>query len=104
LSYLGFKGNVELQNFTNIYSFGANLDLAASQERVDEYEERTDCYIVFNLFGQYSFTSGSLIHNVTLNIENLLDTDYRNHLSRIKCILPEPGRNFRLTYKLYYSL
>jgi iron complex outermembrane receptor protein len=99
-----FKGNVELQYFNSIYSFGANLDWAASQERVDVYEERTDGYLVLNLFGQYSINTSSLIHNLTVNIENILDTEYRNHLSRIKSVLPEPGRNFRLTYKLYFSL
>jgi iron complex outermembrane receptor protein len=99
-----FKGNIELMYFNNTYSFGANVDWAASQERVDEYEQRTDGYIVLNLFGQYSLTTNSLIHNFTLNIENVLDTEYRNHLSRIKSVLPEPGRNFRLTYKLYFSL
>jgi outer membrane receptor protein involved in Fe transport len=31
-----------------------------------------------------------------LRVDNLTDAEYRNHLSRIRSILPEPGRNVTL--------
>ena len=56
------------------------------------------------LFAQYSLTAGDMIHNISLSADNLFDTEYRNHLSRIKSILPEAGRNLRLSYKLHFHL
>jgi hypothetical protein len=35
-------------------------------------------------------------------VDNIADTEYRNHLSRVKSIAPEAGRNFRIAYRLTY--
>jgi hypothetical protein len=32
--------------------------------------------------------------------DNLLDAEFRDHLSRIKSIMPEAGRNFRVSLQL----
>ena len=73
-----------------------------TQKRVDEFEEPTDGYFVLNGFGQYAISQSELIHTFSISLDNILNTEYRNHLSRVKSILPEAGRNFRLTYKLYF--
>jgi iron complex outermembrane receptor protein len=39
-------------------------------------------------------------HEVTLRIDNALDTAWRDPLSRIKSVAPQPGRNVSLTYRL----
>ena len=39
---------------------------------------------------------------VVFGVENLFDTTYREHLSRIKAVMPEPGRNMKLLYKLNF--
>ncbi|MBN8585286.1 MAG: TonB-dependent receptor [Ignavibacteria bacterium] len=97
------KGESELNYNTGNFSFGVSSEYASSQQRLDDFEERTAGYIIFGAFGQYTLQSGKLTHSISLNAENLTNRIYRNHLSRIKSILPEPGFNLRLTYKLFFS-
>jgi iron complex outermembrane receptor protein len=98
------KGNVGVSYTTDTWAFGVNGELAAKQNNVDEFEEPTAGYAVFNSFFQYTLNNGKLLHNFTLSVDNIFDKEYRNHLSRVKSILPEAGRNFRLTYKLYFHI
>lgn len=59
----------------------------------------TDGYSTFTVAaGVHWFTWGSL-SSLTLSIENLGDQVYRNHLSRIKELLPEQGRSVNLVYR-----
>jgi len=81
---------------------GIENETASAQKRVDIFELPTAGYFVFNAFTQYSFFTGEVVHNITLNIDNIFNTEYRNHLSRIKVILPEEGRNLRVTYRIYF--
>lgn len=75
---------------------------AARQDRTGDFEEPTDGYaIAFGTVG-YRFLHGTRFHTLTLRVDNLFDTEYREHLSRIKEIMPEPGRNFSLLYRLTY--
>ncbi len=98
------KGRFEVNhNFMEIL-FGLNAEWAAAQKNTDAFEMPTAGYVIYNAYAQYSFSTNSFVHNVSFYIDNLLDTEYYNHLSRVKSILPEAGRNFRLTYKLYFNL
>ncbi|HAX48133.1 MAG TPA: TonB-dependent receptor [Ignavibacteria bacterium] len=96
------KGESGLIFNTGKLSIGVNTEYAASQHRLDDFEQPTAGYIIFGAFAQYILSAGKTVHNISLNAENITDKIYYNHLSRIKSILPEPGINFRLTYKLYY--
>lgn len=96
------KGESELQYNTGNFSLGLSSEYASSQLRLYDFEERTAGYIIFGAFGQYTVQSGKMTHSISLNADNITNRIYRNHLSRIKSILPEPGINFRLTYKFFY--
>ena len=98
------KGDLSAQYSHRGFTLGADLHLADRQDKVDQFEEPTAGYVVFDLRGQYLFNLGGQIHSFNVMLDNLLDTEYRNHLSRIKSILPEAGRSLRLTYKLYFDL
>lgn len=82
----------------NIYS---RVEYNSAQTKTDKFELPTDSYLIANLgmnlstdyFGKYS--------TISITCDNLFNRIYRNHLSRIKQILPEPGRNIRLIYRLY---
>lgn len=76
--------------------------LADEQTRVGEFETKTDGYTLVNASLQYRFDTDQLLHTVTLSGKNLLDTTYRNHLSRIKEVFPEPGRSVSLLYRIYF--
>lgn len=75
---------------------------AAGQERTGEFEDPTDPYRVFDLGAQYHFTTGRFLHTIDFGVENALDATYRDHLSRVKAVMPEPGRNVKLLYKVYF--
>ncbi|HET56599.1 MAG TPA: TonB-dependent receptor, partial [Ignavibacteria bacterium] len=98
------KGNFEFIYFSDHLTIGINSEVAAAQNRVDEFEETTAGYGVLNSFVQYSISNENLLHLFSLSVDNIFNKEYRNHLSRVKSILPEAGRNFRLTYKLYFHL
>ncbi|MBK8946194.1 MAG: TonB-dependent receptor [Ignavibacteriae bacterium] len=98
------KGLLEITYKSDYLNFGVSNEWALAQNNVDEFEEPTKGYFVNNLFLQYSFSLNGLINNISFNVDNIFDQEYRNHLSRVKSILPEAGRNFRLSYKMYFHM
>jgi iron complex outermembrane receptor protein len=83
-----------------------NLHITArfsdDQLRLGEFEEATDGYIVYDAGFQLSFPIWELQHQAVVTVENIFDTEYRQHLSRIKSVMPEPGRNVKLLYRLNF--
>lgn len=75
---------------------------AARQERTGNFEEPTPGYTVGDLSAGVRLLRGSRLHTLTLRLENVFDTTYRNHLARTKEIMPEPGRNLSLLYRLSF--
>jgi iron complex outermembrane receptor protein len=96
------KSLIDLRYRISTWTMGASTELAASQERIDEFETRTAGYAIVNAYIQTVFFTGPLVHNLSLMVDNIADTEYRNHLSRVKSIAPEAGRNFRIAYRLTY--
>jgi iron complex outermembrane receptor protein len=97
-----FKGNIELSYTYDKLKVGTKAKVAAAQKRTGEFETPTDGYTVFNLFSQYRFENWGLLHTVSLNANNIFNTTYRDHLSRIKEIYPQPGRNISMLYRVYF--
>lgn len=56
-------------------------------------------YGTLNVGGGYRWFPGHQAHSVTLMVENVTDELYRNHLSRIKELSPEPGIGITLSYR-----
>ena len=46
--------------------------------------------------------SQKLSEYLSAEFDNLADVEYYNHLSRVKSVMPEPGRNIKLLYKVYF--
>ncbi len=59
----------------------------------------TDGYGIFNAAAGFRWFPGHQAHSITLRLENLTNELYRNHLSRIKELSPEPGFGATLTYR-----
>ncbi len=97
-----FKGHLELIHSGNPMTIGLSAEIARKQDRLDTFEQPTPGYGIINAFIQRNFQSGKLVHSLSLSLDNILDQEYRNHLSRVKSIMPEAGRNVRLTYRVYY--
>jgi len=84
------------------FHFHVTARFSESQTRLGEFEEPTDGYWVYDAGSYLNFSWGQLKNMVVFEIENIFDTAYREHLSRIKSVMPEPGRNVKLLYKLNF--
>jgi len=98
------KGSIELAFENTRWNSGLRSQLVGDQNHVDEFEEPTAGYTTFNWYLQYTGQHAGLTHTVSLSVDNILDEEYRNHLSRIKSIMPEAGRSIRLTYRTFFEL
>ncbi|MGQ9799398.1 MAG: TonB-dependent receptor [Ignavibacterium sp.] len=95
-----FKGITGVQYKVEDLSIGINCEWAFRQNDVDEFEQPTSGYVIFNTFTQYLFYVKESVNLISISIDNIFNSSYRNHLSRIKSVLPEAGFNIRLIYKL----
>ncbi|MBO6575691.1 MAG: TonB-dependent receptor [Rhodothermales bacterium] len=96
-----FRQSLSVRYDRSPLTVGATLRGSARQERLGEFEEPTSGYLVPDLFLEYLFSSRTSLHSLTLAIDNVSNTEYRDHLSRVKSVMPEPGRNVRLVYRVY---
>lgn len=96
------RGQVGLRYQYNAFQIGGNVTAAAKQDRVLDEETPTDGYQLLKLFAAYSIQSGTVLHTVTARVDNLTDELYRSHLSLIKDLAPEMGRNFKLVYNVKF--
>lgn len=98
------KGNIGLKYSYDDFIIGSGLEFALKQDEVDLFETGTAGYAVWNAFAQYSFQFNGYINNISLSVDNILNQEYRNHLSRVKSIMPETGVNLRGTYRIYFHI
>ncbi|HYR77176.1 MAG TPA: TonB-dependent receptor [Pyrinomonadaceae bacterium] len=96
------RGTLGLDWRYKAFSVRPELVLANRQLRVFDHETPTAGYAVFNLNASYAFVTRRAAHFISLNAYNLSDKLYRNHLSFIKRIAPEIGRNLRLNYTVRF--
>jgi iron complex outermembrane receptor protein len=59
----------------------------------------TDGWTLVNVSLARRWFVGAQLHEVTASVDNLFDTDWRDHLWRAKQVAPQPGRNVRLLYR-----
>lgn len=73
------------------------------QNFVAQLEESSPSYHLINL-GINASVGKNDIFLISMGVKNLLNTEYINHLSRLKNInTPHPGRNFYITVKYQFS-
>jgi iron complex outermembrane receptor protein len=97
-----FRGTLGVDWSYQALSVRPELILAARQNRVFDNESPTEGYAVLNLNASYTIVKTRAAHILTISGNNLTDKLYRNHLSFIKNIAPEIGRNLRLSYALRF--
>ncbi len=95
-------GKLNLEYVIGQLSAGATLRAAARQNRVDQFEEPTDGYAIVDLHAEYLLPRFSMMHSFSFSVNNVANTVYRKHLSRVKVVMPEPGRNFKFSYRVYF--
>jgi len=96
------KGSFFVKYSKANFTATTRMILANEQTKISEFETRTDGYSLLNASLQYRIDTPQLLHTISLSGKNLLNTTYRNHLSRIKDVFPEPGLNISLLYRIYF--
>jgi iron complex outermembrane recepter protein len=75
---------------------------ANRQDRVAAFETTTDDYTMLNASLGYRFIMGPTVHDLVLRGTNLNDTLARNSVSFLKDVVPLPGRDVSLSYRLTF--
>lgn len=94
--------NVALNYKLDDWYFNVNTKMATSQERTGQFENRTDGYAVLNAEVKKNIDLGGNMLVLMLNFNNITNQVYRNHLSRIKSVYPQPGFGTELTVNYYF--
>jgi iron complex outermembrane recepter protein len=97
---LRFRGGLRYQR--NAFQAGGEVTATATQDRIFSTETPTDGYQLLRLYSSYSFGSGKVAHTITARLDNVTNELYRNHLSLIKDLTAEMGRNFKLLYNVRF--
>ena len=95
-----FKFHGELAYLWEHVRTGAHTDMALAQHKVDRYEERTPGYITFGFLTEIHWNLEFARYTLVFRADNIFDADVRNHLSRLKSVMPEKGRNFSALAKI----
>jgi len=95
-----FRGGLRYQR--NAFQAGGEVASVADQNRVFGDETPTAGYNLLKLFSSYSFLTGKATSTITARLDNATNEEYRNHLSLIKDLTPEMGRNFKLLYNVRF--
>ena len=97
---LRFRGGLRYQD--NALQVGGDVTAATAQHRISTagIETPTDAYQLVRLFASYSFETAGVVSTITARADNLANELYRNHLSLIKDVVPERGRNVKLLYSV----
>ena len=94
-----FKFHGEIAYLWTHVRAGINAEFALAQNRTDRYEERTPGYVTFGTSLEFHWSLALARYSIILHGDNLFDADVRNHLSRLKSVIPEKGRNLSILAK-----
>jgi len=89
-------GMIEYQ--TNFNNYKLRATYINGQKKIGEFETETGSSALLDLIVSYNKSN----YNITIQLNNILNQTYYNHLSRIKEIMPEPGRNIIFNYKIFF--
>lgn len=96
------KGRVALDFRYDRFSFRPEVVLSDRQNEIFPTEVETAGYGVVNLRASYTLPSQHFVHHFSVNVFNVGDALYRNHLSFIKELAPEMGRGVRFSYAVKF--
>ena len=81
---------------------GSRVRAVSAQNLVAPDELATEGYVLLGINAGYRL-NGAGQHVIILRVDNLLNTSYRDHLTRIEeRNFPMPGRNFNLAYRWFF--
>ena len=97
-----FRFGAKISYGLRALALSADVLSVSSQTRVGSFEEETDGYTMFGASVSYNLFAGGTSHLISLQGRNLGNSIARAHTSYVKEMVPLPGRNIRLTYRLIF--
>ncbi|HEX2203094.1 MAG TPA: TonB-dependent receptor [Longimicrobium sp.] len=102
------RGALRLRRDVPRWFAEAGLEGAAAQERVypgraadgTPLETPTRGYLLLNASAGLRWEGRGALHTLTLAADNVADEVWRDHLSRVREVAPQPGLNLRLLYRV----
>lgn len=76
--------------------------LAASQPRLGDGDTPTDGYAVTDIGAAIRLFDARIVHAISVRVDNLFNTVYRDNLSVVKDFIPQPGRGVRVGYRVEF--
>lgn len=95
-------GRVAVEYERPLWFVALETRMAAEQDRVGPFESATDGYTVFGAAAGARITLAGRLNVLTVSLDNIANREYRNHLSRVKEIMPEAGRDISVTYRVVF--
>ena len=97
LSYINPDKHILILNFEkNNMNYKLRASKIHAQNRLGEFETSTESSLLFDFILSYDYKN----QDITIQFNNIFNNKYRNHLSRTKDIMLEPGRNILINYKI----
>ena len=98
LSYMTpMKQIVNFSYKNNLSNFKIKFSKIHAQNRLGEFETETLGSLLTDVILSFNYKK----QTITFQFNNIFDVTYYNHLSRIKNISPESGKNVHIIYKLF---
>ncbi|MBD3286322.1 TonB-dependent receptor [candidate division WOR-3 bacterium] len=94
------NGYVTADYYDGFVSAGIQMNWAAGQERVAASETKTPGYVTFDADAGLNlgkFFDYKYYLNLQISVNNILNVDYRSHLSLVKDYYGQPGRTFEVS-------
>lgn len=95
-------GNIGVDYHIGSIVVGTSLRGTSRQDRLGAFEQPTDGYLVWDARFQVVFSGMRMLQTLDLVVQNITNATYRDHLSRVKSIMPEPGINAKVLYKVFF--
>ena len=97
-----FRAGAELTYDTESWKLSASIRSVGAQNRVAEFEKNTAGHMLLGAGVQYRLFRTAAGHVISLQGRNLSNAVARSHTSYLKDLIPLPGRDIRLTYRLLF--
>ncbi len=96
------RGRLEAAYARGKLRVSCSAEATRDQDRLGVFEEPTAGYVVFGGYVQYYLSIGRSLYTFDIGIENAANAEYRDHLSKVKSIMPQQGRNLKMLVKVLW--
>lgn len=98
------RGALELRYSAPTAFAGLTVEGIAAQRRTAEFEQPTPGTALLHAAVGLRWSAGGRLQSLTLQVQNLTNRLWWDHLSRLRAVAPQPGRNVQVLYRLSWGV